>query len=128
MILHTVPPPNVTISPSGSIQGAVVGSPQVIGCTITEVSEEVPDSLMIIWIGPNGFMNSSRTIIMDATNSNDNTYSSSVQFTYLMEGDNGTYTCVFMAGEISVSQSVELQSLTSKLSFINCLCVLGEVI
>ena len=126
--LHTVPPPNVTISPSGLIQGAVVGSPQVINCIVNEVSEVVPNSGIIVWSGPNGdIMNSSRIMIMEAYNSDDNTNTSSLQFTYLMEGDNGTYTCNFMAGEISVSQSVDLP-VTSKLSFINCLSVLGEVI
>ena len=68
-------------------------------------------------------MNNSRTMIMDTTTPNDDTtYTSSLQFTYLMEGDNGTYTCNFIAGEISVSQSVEL-SLTSKLSFTSYFCV-----
>ena len=115
--IHTVPPPNVTILPSGPIQGAMVGSPEVINCTITEVSGVAPDSGIIIWIGPNGeVINNSRTMIMEAYNSDDNTYTSSLQFTYLMEGDNDTYTCNFMAGEIIVSQSVELP-LTSKLSF-----------
>ena len=127
IVLHTVPPPNVTISPSGPIQGAMVGSPQVINCTVTEVSGVVPNSGIIIWSGPNGdIMNTSRTMIMDAYIFDDNIYTSSLQFTYLMEGDEGTYTCNFMAGEISVSQSVELP-VTSKLSFINCLFVLGEV-
>ena len=100
-----------------------MGSPQVINCIVTEVSGVTPDSGIIIWIGPNGemVMNNSRTMIM----SDDNFYTSSLQFTYLMEGDNGTYACNFMAGEISILQSVELP-VTSKLSFINCLFVLRE--
>ena len=120
IVLHTVPPPTVTISPSGPIQGAMVGSPQVINCTVTEVSGVTPNSGLIIWSGPNGdIMNNSRTMIMEAYNSDDNTYTSSLQFTYLMEGDNGTYTCNFIAGEVSVSQSAELP-VTSKLSFSLC--------
>ena len=127
LFCHIVPPPNVTISPSSPIQGAMVGSPQVIDCVVTEVSEVTPNSGIIIWSAPNGdIMNSSRTMTMEAYNSDDNIYINSLQFTYLMEGDNGTYTCNFMAGEISVSQSVELP-VTSKLSFIKCLFVLGKV-
>ena len=104
-----------------------MGSPQVINCIVTEVSGVIPNSGIIIWIGPNGdIMNSSRTMIMEAYNSDDDTYSSSLGITYLMERDNGTYTCNFIAGEISVSQSVELP-VTSKLPFISCLFVLGEV-
>ena len=98
-----------------------MNSPQVINCTVTEVTGVESNSAMIGWMGPNGaeIMNGSRIMIMDTTISTDETtYTSSLQFTYLIEGDNGTYTCNFMAGEISVSQGVELQSLTSKLSLI----------
>ena len=122
--LHAVPPPNVTISPSGPIQGAMVGSPQVINCTVTEVIGVESNLAMIGWMGPNGadIMNGSRIMIMDTTVSNDDTtYTSILQFTYLMEGENGTYTCNFIAGEISVSQSVEL-SLTSKLLCTSYFC------
>ena len=95
-----------------------MGSSQVMNCTVTEVSGVVG---IIVWMGPNGdIMNSSRTMIMAAYDSGDNTYTSSLQFTYLMEGDNGTYTCNFIAGEISISQSVELP-ITSRFSIINYL-------
>ena len=104
-----------------------MGSPQVINCIVTEVSGVTPDSGIIIWIGPNGemVMNNSRTMITEAYNSGNNIYTSSLQFTYLMERENGTYTCNFIAGEISVSQSIELP-VASKLLFIKCLFVLGE--
>ena len=46
---------------------------------------------------------------------NDNTYISSLQFTYLMERDEGTYTCNVMILGTSGSLSVEIQPLTSKL-------------
>ena len=105
-----------------------MGSPQVINCRVTQISKVEPESGIIIWMGPNGDIarNSSRTMIMDTYNFNDNTYRSNVQFTYLMEGDNGTYTCNFIAREISVSQSVELQPLISKLLFTNYLYIWGN--
>ena len=119
--LHTVPTLTVTISPSGPIQGAVVGSPQVIDCTVSTVSGVEISSVTISWMGPGGNI--------DATNDNvsigsvtagvtPNTYTRSLQFTYLMEGDNGTYTCNVMILETSGSQSVELQSLTGKVCYI----------
>ena len=109
----------VTISPSRPIQGAMVGSPQVINCTVSTVSGVESNSVMISWMGPGGgsIMNDSRVTISPTTSSG-NTYSSSLQFTYLMEGDNGTYTCNVMILDVSGSQSVELQSLDRKLSFI----------
>ena len=106
-----------------------MGSPQVIDCTVIGVIGVKSSLAMIGWMRPNGtdIMNNSRTMIMDTTISNNNTiYTSSLQFTYLIEGDNGTYICNFITGEINISQSVELQSLTSKLSFVNYLCVLRE--
>ena len=111
-VLHTVPTPTVTISPSGLIQGAMVGNPQVINCTVSTVSGVESSSVMISWMGPGGgsIMNDSRVTISPTTSSG-NTYTSSLQFTYLMEGDEGTYTCNVMILDTSGSQSVELQSL-----------------
>ena len=114
----TVSTPNVTIPPSGPIQGAMVGSPQVINCTVSGVESSL---VIISWMRPGGgsIMNDSRVTISPTTSSG-NTYTSSLQFTYLMEGDEGTYTCNVMILDTSVSQSVELQSLTRKLSFTHC--------
>ena len=106
----------VTISPSGPIQGAMVGSPQIINCTVSTVSGVQSSSVMISWMGPGGgsIMNDSRVTISPTT-SGGNTYTSSLQFTYLMEGDNGNYTCNVTILNTGGSQSVELQSLSRKL-------------
>ena len=112
---HAVPTPDVNISPSGPIQGATVGSPQVISCTVSTVSEVESSSVMISWMGPGGVtINNDTRVTISPTTSSGNTYTSSLQFTYLMEGDEGNYTCNVMILETNVSQSVELQSLTSK--------------
>ena len=118
--LHTVPTPTVTISPSGPIQGAMVGSPQVINCTVSTVSGVQFSSIMISWMGPGENINATndRVSIGSVTAGGNNMYTRSLQFTYLIEGYEGTYTCNVMILETSESESVELQSLTSKLSFI----------
>ena len=125
--LHTVPTPTVTISPSGPIQGAVVGSPQVINCTVSTVSGVESSSVMIIWMGPGGNITATngRVSIGSVTAGGNNMYTRSLQFTYLMEGDKGTYNCNVMILETneSESESVELQLLTSKLSFITYMYV-----
>ena len=94
-----------------------MGSPQVINCTVSTFTGVESSSVMISWMGPGGgsVMNDSRVTISLTTTSSGNTYTSSLQFTYLMEGDEGTYTCNVMILETSGSQSVELQSLTSML-------------
>ena len=118
--LHVVPPPTLTISPSTPIQGAMVGSPQVINCTVSTVSGVESSLVMISWMGPGGNINATngRVSIGSVTASGNNMYTRSLQFTYLMEGDEGMYTCNVMILETSGSQSVELQSLTSKMCYI----------
>ena len=92
-----------------------MGSPQVINCTVSTVSGVEFSFVMISWMGPGGTITSNSRVIISPTTSSGNTYTSSLQFTYLMEGDEGTYTCNVMILETAVSQSVVLQSLTSKL-------------
>ena len=115
--LHTVPAPTVTISPSGPIQGTMVGSPQDINCRVSTVSGVESSSVMISWMGPGGSITTSngRVSIGSVTDDGNNMYTRSLQFTYLMEGDDGTYTCNVMILDTSASQSVELQSLTGTL-------------
>ena len=91
-----------------------MGGPQVMNCMVSTVSGVESSLVMISWEGPGGISltNDSRMTISPAT-SNGNTYTSSLQFN-LMEGDEGIYTCNVMILNAIGSQSVELQSLTSK--------------
>ena len=101
--------------PSGPIQGAMVGSPQDIQCIVSTVSGVELNSVMINWMGPGGesITNDSRVTISPTTSSGNN-YTSSLQFTYLMEGDEGMYTCNVMILKINGSNAVELNNLTGK--------------
>ena len=92
-----------------------MGNPQVINCMVSTVSGVESRSVMISWMRPGGgsITNYGRVTISPTTSSG-NTYTSSLQFTYLMEGDEGTYTCNVMMLDASESQSVELESLTGK--------------
>jgi len=93
----------------------MVGSPQMIQCTVSTVSGVELSSVMINWMGPGGdsVTNDSRVTI-NPTTSSGNTYTSTLQATYLMEGDNGTYMCNVMILEIRESASVVLESLIGK--------------
>ena len=94
-----------------------MGSPQVINCTVSTVSGVEFSSVIINWMGPGGggsIINDSRVTISPVTSSS-NTYTSSLQFAYILQGDKGNYICNVMILETSASQSVELQSLTCKL-------------
>ena len=111
--------PTVNILPSDPIQGAMVGSPQMIQCTVSTVSGVESSSVMINWMGPGGdtVTNDSRVIINPITSSSNN-YTSIIQFTYLMEGDEGTYTCNVTTFGRNGSASVILEPLNG-----NLLCI-----
>ena len=73
------------------------------------------DSVMISWIGPGEgtIRNDSRVTINPTTSTNDS-YTSGIHFTYLMEGDNGKYTCNVMILETNGSASIVLETLISE--------------
>ena len=110
-----VPTPTVSITPSGPIQGAMVGSPQDIQCTVSTVSGVELSSVMISWMGPGGdtITNDSRVAI-SPTSVSGNNYTSSFHFMYLMEGDEGTYECNVVILETSASNTVIISNLTGK--------------
>ena len=113
--LHTVPTPMVTISPSGPIQGAMVGSLQVITCRVTTVRGVASNSVMIIWMGPGGSIisnNSDSRVSSSVTAISDTSYTSRLQFAYLMERDEGTYACIVRILDISVPQPVAIETLS----------------
>ena len=115
--IFLVPTPTITTlsSTPGPIQGAMVGSPQDIQCIVSIVSGVELSSVMISWMGPGGesITNDSRVTISPTTSSGNN-YTSSLQFTYLMEGDEGMYTCNVMILETSISDDVSMNNLASK--------------
>ena len=94
-----------------------MGSPQVINCTVSTVIGVEFNSVMISWMGPGGNIDATngRVSIGSVSASVNNMYTRSLLFDYLMEGDEGNYTCNVMILETSESQSVELESLVSKL-------------
>ena len=86
-----------------------MGSPQVINCTVSTVTGVESSSVIISWMGPgNSSVATDCRVTINPTISSGNTFTSSLQFTYLMEGDEGTYTCNVIILESNVSQSVEM--------------------
>ena len=92
-----------------------MGSRQVINCTVSTVSGVESSSVMISWIGPGGgsIMTDCRVNISMITSSGNN-YTSSLQFAYLMEGDEGIYTCNVIILGTSGLESVGLPLLECK--------------
>ena len=111
-LTFVVPTPTITITPSSPIQGAMVGSPQDIQCTAGTVDGVEFSTVLISWTGSGGdtITNDSRVTISPTTSSG-NDYISTLQFAYLMEGDEGMYTCNVMILDATASETVEIQSL-----------------
>ena len=92
-----------------------MGSRQVINCAVSTVSGVESSLILISWMGSGGVITNDSRVTISSTTSSGNTYTSSLQFTYLMEGDKGTYTCNVMILASNRSQSVEIQTLDRKL-------------
>ena len=98
----------------------MVGSPKDIQCIVSTVSGVELNSVMISWMGPGGesITNDSRVTISPTTSSGNN-YTSSLQFIYLMEGDEGMYTCNVMILETNTSDALRIKNLLSKSASFN---------
>jgi len=115
-LFFTVPVPVITISPPGPVQGTLIGSAQDIQCTVNVVDGVESNVVMISWIGPGGdtITNDSRVTI-SPTSGNDNEYTSTLQFTYLMEGDEGGYMCNVEILDTSALNLIKLSNITGKI-------------
>ena len=93
----------------------MVGSPQDIQCIVSTVSGVELSSVMISWMRPGeeSIANDSRVTISPTTSSGNN-YISSLQFAYLMEGDEGVYTCIVMILETREFVFISLHNLKGK--------------
>ena len=101
--------------PAGPIQGAIVGSPQAIQCIVITVSGVELSSIMISWMGPDGtLITDNSRIIVNPVTSFGNVYINTLHFIYLMEGDEGTYSCNVMILDTTQTSVVELGNLTCK--------------
>ena len=92
-----------------------MGSRQVINCTVSTIGQMESSSVMFSWRRPGGgsVTSDSRVTISPTTSSDNISHTSSLQFTYLMEGDRGNYTCNVTLLLATGSQSVVIESLTS---------------
>ena len=107
--------PSISFSPPSPIQDREVGDPLTIQCIVSTVLGV--STVSIIWTVPGGnpIMSNGRRVITNATNTSSIVFTGNLSFIYLMEGDEDTYTCNVMILETNASESVELQSLTSKI-------------
>ena len=119
MLIVTAPNFSIAIAPNGLTHGAMVGDYQIIHCTINTVNGVRLKAVMVSWTGPEGtsLSNNSRTIISLPTNSSNNStnnFSISLEFRYLMQGDEGRYMCNVSILQANSSITIEVGALTGK--------------
>ena len=104
----------LSLRPSGFLQG-VVGEMQDFICSFTITSAIEPDSVELTWTNNDSIITTDDRVTITPTNITENpssfTYATTIQFAYLMQGDEGSYTCNVMADNITESESVTLQNL-----------------
>ena len=108
--------PRISFQPSGFLQG-VVGEMQDITCSVTITSAIDPDSVELTWTDADSIITADDRITIISTNITENpfsfTYTTTIQFAYLMEGDERNYTCNVEVDDITESRSTILQNLRS---------------
>ena len=106
----------IFLRPSGFLQ-RVVGDMQDFICSVTINSTIDPNSVELTWTNNDSIITTDNRVTITPTNITVNpssfTYSTTIQFAYLMEGDEGDYTCNVVADNLTESQSVTLQNLIS---------------
>ena len=115
IIFYVVPVPRISLQPSGYLQG-VVGEMQDITCSVTITSTIDPDSVELTWTNADSIITADNrvTIITNITeNPSSFTYSTIIQFAYLMEGDEGNYTCNVEVDNMMESSSITLDNFRS---------------
>ena len=90
---------------------------QDIVCSVTINSRIHPDSVELTWTNNDSIITTDNRVTITPTNITENsssfTYTTTIQFAYLMEGDEGNYTCDVTADDMMESHSITLQNLTS---------------
>ena len=111
-----VPVPRISFQPSDYLQG-VVGEMQDITCSVTITSSIDPDSVELTWTNADSIITADNRVIIISANITENpfsfTYTTTIQFAYLMEGDEGNYTCILEVDDMIETHSTTLENLRS---------------
>ena len=104
-------------------QNRIVGNPEEFTCRVSGVVGAELSLVMISWMGPRGVITNDNRVTISPITSSGNDFLSTLRFEYLMEGDEGTYTCNVMILDTSVTGSIALSSLIGKSHF----CILKSI-
>ena len=109
-----MPVPRISFQPSGSLLG-IIGEMQDIICSVTITAAIEPDLVELTWTNNDSIITTDNRVTITPTNITENpssfTYTTTIRFAYLMEGDEGNYTCNVAIDDMMESRSVKLQNL-----------------
>ena len=106
--------PRISLQPSRYLQ--VVGEMQDIICSVTITSTIDPKSVELTWTNVDGIITADNrvTIITNITeNPSSFTYTTKITFAYLMERDEGNYTCNVETEDMMESRSIIIENFKS---------------
>ena len=90
---------------------------QHIICSVTITSAVDPNSVILIWKDADSIFTTNNRVTLMPTNITENPSSfiltTAIQFAYLMEGDEGNYTCNVIVDDMVESHTTSLQNLIS---------------
>ena len=90
---------------------------QEIICSVTVTSAVDPNSVELTWTNADSIITADNRVTITPTSVTENpssfTYTTTIQFAYLMEGDEGYYTCNVTVDDMMESQSTTLEYLRS---------------
>ena len=115
LVYVLVPVPRISLQPSGYLQ-RVVGEMQDIICSVTITSTIDPDTVELTWTLDDSTITTDNRVTI-ITNITENpfsfTYTTIIQFAYLMEGDEGNYTCNVEVDDMMESRSILFENFRS---------------
>ena len=113
ILIVVVPSPRITTQTSQRLIGVM----QNIICSVTIIRAVDPNSVELTWANNDSIITTDNRVTITPTNITENpssfTYSTTIQFAYLMEGDEGDYTCNVTVDDMMESHSITLQNLRS---------------
>ena len=113
LIVCIVPSPTISFQP---IEG-VIGVLQIIICSVTITSAINPNSVELTWANADSIITADNRVTITPVNITENPssfiYTTTIQFAYLKEGDEGSYICNVTVDDMMEFHSTTLQNLRS---------------
>ena len=113
--MHTADTLMVTVTASNR-QNHKVGNPEDFTCRISGAVGAELSAVMISWTGSRGVITNDNRVTISPITSSGNDFLSILRFEYLMEGEDGTYTCNVIILGTSVTGSTILGLLSTDTS------------